>query len=364
MSFTSQLQNRLKEYILAEEENVKEDLLNNILMILPGPQFVADCDFIPKENRIKREAWTVSDAFEAVTNGMFSPELSKQLDEIPEGSLFYPWVILTKGVKAFYAGDISRCSCLLSSLPENTAPSRYREFFTALEENRELPEDWQKLGDAVLEDQTELSSSLEQLREAASAGMEDLLLETAEMIIRDIRKDHPETASKILVWTFHQLQEIDVLSDKAAEKAQQLFGEAEGLRLTALATLAYDQDRSLIFWLLALRKFLKSSHTSRADVRAYLRIIRDIAETVALEFELTDEYLHLLTTHMESLIASLDHLYPDLTSSLTDRNPDNLPAVIPLLKKLAGEEKKSLSPLHKKTIQSNAAPVQLELFAF
>ncbi len=358
------MHNRLKEYIQAAGQSEKQALFNELAAALPSPLFITGCEIIPEDHPLKQEAWIVSDAFEAVTNGMFSFELSRQLDLIGEDSLLYPWAQLTKAVEAFYNRNSEEAFRILETLPEDSAPGRFREFFAALIESGDFSEEWLKLKNAVLDDAIDLKSGLEQLSEAAQAGMEDLMLETAGMIIRDIRKDHPDKAAEILIWTFEQLQESDVLSDKAAEMAQLLFGETEGLRLTALSTLSFDQDRSLIYWLLALHSYLQSRETREFEVKAYLRIICDVAETVTLEFELTEEYLSLLITHTESLVERLNHIYPDITSRVSLNHQNTTAGILSLLQGLAGEEQVHHGRAHKKTIQNTPAPVQLELFAF
>lgn len=363
LSFTSQLQHKLKEYLQCSDPEAERVLKQELWRELPHPLFVTRCDFVPQEHALKKEAWIVSDAFEAITNGMFSPELSEELESLGEDSLFYPWKLLTQAVDAFYSSRFEQAAALTRRIPGEAAPKELAGFFSALAQKASPGEEWEALKASVLEDNRELQSSLDQLAEAAAAGMEDLLLETSSMIIRDILREHPGTAGKILVWSFHQLQEQDVLPDKAAERAQSLFGDAEGLRLTALAALSYDQDRSLVYWLLTLQAYLKESRTDRDRVKAYLDIIRDVSETVALEFELTEEYRTLLSTHCDSLIAGLSHLYPDLTDCLTPAERRGEGAAMEVLRKLAGQKEKSPLRTHKKTIQSSSAPVQLELFA-
>lgn len=362
MSFTSQLQNKLKDYIQCEDSQRKEKIKRELSSELPNPVFITNCDFIPNEHILKKEAWIISDAFEAVTNGMFSSELFEQLKTIRPNSLLTPWAVLTQAVEAFYAGSFQKVRAFSNSILKESAPYGFVSFFNKVMENDALPEEWKQLGSSVMDDKKELKSSLEQLNDAASAGMEDILLETAAMIIRDISREHPDTARKILMWCFDQLQEIDILPDKAADMAHALFGEVEGSRLTALSTLSYDQDRSLVYWLLTLQAYLKDNSTNRSDVKAYLSIIRDVSETVALEFELTDEYLSLLMTHSTSLIASLRHLYPDMLRNLTEEEISKPASIIRILQKLAGEKEKTQAPSHKKVIQQNCAPVQLELF--
>jgi len=362
LSFTSQLQNELKDYIQCEDLAEKERIKKRLSAELPNPLFISNCDFIPNEHILKKEAWIVSDAFEAVTNGMFSSELFEQLKTIPEGSLLSPWAVLTQAVEAFYAGSFQAVETFSNSIPEGSAPYSFVSFFNSVIANETLPEEWQRLGSSILDNKEELKSSLEQLNDASTAGMGDILLETATMIIRDISRKHPDTAQKILIWCFDQLQEIDILPDKAAHVAHALFGEVEGSRLTALSTLSYDQDRSLVYWLLTLQAYLKDNSTDKSDVKAFLSIIRDVAETVALEFELTDEYLSLLMTHSISLIASLRHLYPDMVEAITEEEVSKPSTIIKILQKLAGEKEKYQAPSHKKPIQQNSAPVQFELF--
>lgn len=362
MSFTSQLQNKLKKYIQSEDAVEKENIKRELSAEIPNPLFITKCDFIPNDHLLKKEAWIVSDAFEAVTNGMFSTELFEQLKSIDQDSVLGPWSMLTRAVEAFYAGSFQAVKSFTSLIPEESTPYAFVSFFNKVIKNDILPEEWQRLGSSVLDNKKELKSSLEQLNDASSAGMEDLLLETAAMIIRDISKEHPGTAQKILIWCFDQLQEIDILPDNAALIAHSLFGEVEGSRLTALSTLSYDQDRSLVYWLQTLQAYLQDNSTDRSDVKAYLSIIRDVAETVALEFELTDEYLSLLMTHSTSLISSLRHIYPDMVKDITEEEISKPSSIIRVLQKLAGEKEKNQAPSHKKMIQKNSAPVQFELF--
>ena len=364
LSFTSQLQNKLKNYIQSENPEQRLKLKRELEMEIPHPQFVTKCDFIPNEHPVKRDAWIISDAFEAVTNGMFSAELSGELNTIEKDSLFLPWVPLIQGIETFYSGSFSEVLPLLETIPDWSAPYAYIGFFKAVINKTAMPESWKELSESVLDDNMELASSMEQLTEAAQAGMEDILLETAGMIIKDILREHPETAQKILIWCFHQIQEEDILPDKAADKARLLFGDSEGLRLTALATLSYDQDKSLVYWLLTLQAYLEGNSTSRAEVKAYLRIIKDVSETVALEFELTDEYLSLIATHSVSLIAGLNHLYPDMVENINSKTQTEPDSVMKLLQSLAGEKEKAPASSHKKITQNSSAPVQLELFAF
>jgi len=362
VSFTSRLQNSLKDYIqFTGSPEEKQKMRMELQAQLPSPAFAASCEFIPPEHPLRRDAYIVSDAFEAVTNGMFSPELENGLSGVPEDSLLAPWVSLTRSVLAFYQNDFRTCLALMETIPEETAPAVYRDFFFAiLRGNREeCPEHWHLLRHAVLDDREDLKSSLDQLKEASLAGMEDVMLETADMIIRDIIREQPETAERIIIWCLHQIQELDVLSDKAADRIRRLFGDARGLRLTALATLSYDQDRSLIYWLLALQAYLKENKTTPEEVRAYLSIISDVSETVALEFELTTEYMSLLGTSIRSLTASLKHLYPDMVRGVNTEKPP-----LEIIRSLAGEKEKILPPTHRKVTQNNNAPVQLELFSF
>ena len=102
--------------------------------------------------------------------------------------------------------------------------------------------------------------------------------------------------------------------------------------------------------------YLGQRNTHISTVKAYLNIIRDAAETVKLEFELTREYRQLLSSLISGLAKTLFHIYPEIPgSSVLADDP------FQGISQLAGQ-----TPVPRTTRQTRVSvqnAVQLELFA-
>jgi len=346
---------QLNKYILMTGDHPeKDDLFIELKRNITSPKEIAEFDFLTPDSILKKEAIIISDAFEAMTNGMINDEIMEQLVHIGEESLFYSWKVLIEGLHAFYSRDLKKCREKISAIPGDTAPHCFKEMFQSVFGQSES-EDWTELMSSILESNTEIQDSLDLLKEAS--GMEDILLDTASLLIRDLIRDDPVTCEKIMVWCLDHLQLTDVLSDKAVERVKTLFGDREGYRLAALASISFDPDRSLVYWLHSLIAYLDDINTDKNSVKAYLIIIKDVADTVKLEFELTPEYIRLLSDLVNELSENLYHIYPEITGS---EPPSENP--FETFVRLAGS-KPSL-PASRKVRDIVQPVVQLELFAF
>ncbi|MDC7239794.1 MAG: hypothetical protein PQJ50_05475 [Spirochaetales bacterium] len=357
--------------LLNDDQPERKELFIELRRNLYSPALVASCDFIPPEHPLMKDAITLSDGFEALTNGMFNEEALQDVKKISSTSLLAPWSALISGVHRFYASDYEGCLNDIEGIEEDTAPALFKPFFSALlNSSGKLPsgsivpdtaspealsQQWKELKESILENTRVIDDSLDLIQEAVS--MEDLLLDTAGLLVRDIIKEDRESACRILLWCFEQLQVKDMLSDRAVSKGRSLFGDRDGYRLAALASISFDPDRSLLYWLHSLQAFLDSRNTDRNSVQAYLSIIRDMAESVEQEFELTEEYIQLTGSLVSDIAESIGHIYPELPET-RDLPEDPFRAI----RQLCGEQ---VQPQPQRKVREvKTAAVQLELFAF
>ncbi|MDA3957689.1 hypothetical protein [Oceanispirochaeta sp.] len=346
----------LNKYLsMSAEHPEKEELTLILQKRIFSPALLAGSDFLSLDHPLKKEAIILSDAFEALTNGMINDEILKELSTIPPVSLMYQWKILIQAISAYYSGDLDSCLTLIGTIPEEMAPAAFKSLFQSLliEESPSSP--WYSLTRSIVEDNDELRDSLDLIRDSTES--EEILLDTAGMIITYINRDDPGTAEKIMIWCLEHLQESDILSEKAITKVKKLFGDQQGYRLAALTSLSFDPDRSLIYWIHSLMAYLEQRNTDISFVTAYLNIIKDVAESVKLEFELTDEYIRLLASLITELSETLYHVYPQIQGEITlDEDPFQSIFQLAGIKKAprtAGQTREIVQPL-----------VQLELFAF
>ncbi|MDR0387717.1 MAG: hypothetical protein LBH57_06735 [Treponema sp.] len=75
-------------------------------------------------------AWSVVDAFDAVTNGIDNPESFARMEELRESRL-QPWKYLIYGIRSLYSGDIPGCRAALETIDENSAPAVLKPLFRA-----------------------------------------------------------------------------------------------------------------------------------------------------------------------------------------------------------------------------------------
>jgi hypothetical protein len=75
-------------------------------------------------------AWSLVDAFDAVTNGMENPESFARLDMVI-GEELQPWKHLVYAIKALYADDIPRCEAALEAMADDSPPAILKPLFRA-----------------------------------------------------------------------------------------------------------------------------------------------------------------------------------------------------------------------------------------
>ncbi|MDR2070339.1 MAG: hypothetical protein LBP81_02835 [Treponema sp.] len=75
-------------------------------------------------------AWSLADAFDAVTNGMDNPESFARMEELTESQL-QPWKRLIHGIRSLYSGDIPGCQAAMEAIDDRSAPGALKPIFKA-----------------------------------------------------------------------------------------------------------------------------------------------------------------------------------------------------------------------------------------
>ena len=83
-----------------------------------------------KEIPCQDPAWSLVDAFDAVTNGMENPESFARLDMIT-GEELQPWKHLVYAIQALYADDAPRCEAALAAMADDSPPAVLKPLFRA-----------------------------------------------------------------------------------------------------------------------------------------------------------------------------------------------------------------------------------------
>ena len=312
----------------------------------------------------------ISDAFEAVTNGMYNPEAFAQLEQACVGtdSENEQWKNLIYAIRAFYDQDFVQMDSLLQTIDkESTAASLKRVLYhmSGLRISTEkLSYHEDKLAKRITEDSRFLKSAIDDLNESILYG-EDLFIETASMLIKELKQNTPEAAERLALWSFGICVEMDFDDEALADNILMLFGQAEGLRLIALSLLESEPESALICFTRSLIKRIVDQTAGKDDAAAYLEIIEALISTC------TDNDPVLLD--ISELLAMLEtefNLFFGFNNSTSCSKPadkiaemkktlagDGLKAVIPQLSASAAETVE-----HNRNTSTSGTAVQLELF--
>ena len=94
----------LKNFLSSSPESSEYTALKNELR-----KKLTDLSSLERSNMVndelREEARTVSDAFEAITNGMYNPKVFSDMKTIKDNSLLAFWRELIYAIKAFYEKD-------------------------------------------------------------------------------------------------------------------------------------------------------------------------------------------------------------------------------------------------------------------
>lgn len=75
-------------------------------------------------------AWSLVDAFDAVTNGMDNPESFTCMEKVGDRQL-QPWKHLIYGIRSLYSGDMSGCEAALEAIEDDSPPGALKPLFRA-----------------------------------------------------------------------------------------------------------------------------------------------------------------------------------------------------------------------------------------
>jgi len=219
-----------------------------------SPSDILNCGTIPEDHALKRDALAVRDAFEAVTNGMSSPEAEEAMDAISRDAVFAPWVLLVRAIKDFYAGDAASAEAWAARIPAGSFPARAVRLFRSLDPRRRSAPGAEPdggLGAALFPDEDALPKLVEEIREALEQGLPDFASVRALRLVRELM-DRPGADPKAAALAV--LREIDSRGsdpDPFIQGLRGLLGESETLRLVALYLRGRDPSLGLLYWLKA-----------------------------------------------------------------------------------------------------------------
>jgi hypothetical protein len=335
---------------------------------LVDPHDLLDGDALPADPSLIRHAVIVSDALEAVTNGMTNPDAWEALAALPSSSPLAPWKQLVLALDRVYQRDADGFYRESHEIPRDTPPACILPFLEALlQENAsvafETPAE-ERLAAALVTEDTVVPSAVEELQAARELEEYGLFADTVALLARHVYAAAPDMAASLMLWAFRQI--LDAEADTAGLRGycRGIFGPVESLRLVALATIRDEPEISLLYWVRYAREGLVRKRLTDEQRDAALAIACDLAEEV--EADCSDDpedrlYHDALASDVRQLSHVLAEPRPeDGAGALASRSPYAL--LRSIARRPGGDEapKKRKKPRRRR--KPRAETGQLELF--
>lgn len=290
--------------------------------LIASPYLYRDDTKFKLPEGIMEESIIVSDALESVTNGMYNPEVLNRLQEITEESPFHPWKNAVLSILSFYQSDRDNMLQLLEQIPAGSPPAVLKPILLHLSrvDTATPPATCaHALIEAVREDRTFLQSAVEQLTEYLEEQLEEAFNETAMLLVQDLLSSYPQAARRLALWSMQTAAEQEYDLSFILSRFKILFGEIEGLRLTAIALQSVEPDISLLFWLRYSIGNLASGLVTQTELTAFLSLIADIIQ----EFQREGTYLQLYENreYSRGLTSLVKKLYDEVQIHLQALEP-------------------------------------------
>ena len=271
-------------------------------------------DLVSEE--LREEARIISDAFEAITNGMYNPEVISKMTAIPDNSLLVFWKELIYAIKAFYEKNYAEMENSLEKIETDSPLSLFKSLLHHLtgKGSIENTDTRQKIFfDNIIRDRSFIRSVIEQIIESLEYEMEDLFLETTDLLLHDLNRNYKETAGRFAIWGIETASRNKYSPTNLIATCRKLFGNTEAYRLIAIALSNEEPDISLLFWIQSLISRLKSVDITIHETAAYLTIISRSA--VSIKNSSDNFYLESLGSLIKSMKYELDNKFTDISSN-------------------------------------------------
>ena len=331
---------------------------------------------------LRREARTISDAFEAITNGMHNPEVFSAMAAIPNDSLLDYWRELIYAIKAFYEKDYAEMENRLGKIESGSPLILFKSLLHHLtgKSSIENTNTRQKTFiDNIIRDRSFIRSVIEQILESLEYEMEDLFLETTDLLLHDLNRNYKEIAGRFAIWSIETASRYKYSPTDLIATCRKLFGATEGHRITAIALSCEEPDISLLFWIQSLISRLKSIDLTIHETAAYLTVISRSAG--AIKSSSDNFYLENLKGLIIRMKSDLDQNFPEISGnseisadpfedliklstnySSLNENSIRLASLNTRLNYKAGRDAISCVSTADKSKKGNDKPIQLSLF--
>lgn len=269
------LDRALRQALSTSQPALRRQALDEAARHLIHPKLAVESSLLDDSHAWKHEALIVSDAFEAVTNGMEDASLFDALDSIQSASPFAAWRTLILAVRAFYRGQDEEAARQALSVPkESPAAGLARVVLALIGRGASLTAEEARLSDQIARPDPMTDQWIQDLTEGLETDDENLFWDAFAAWLDLAAPETPEQSRAAVLWAWAQLEWRDFDEEVLLDLAAVHWGRSEAYRLAALGTAAWDAEGASLLW---LRFLVSASREGRLDP-GQLREARQLLE--------------------------------------------------------------------------------------
>jgi hypothetical protein len=240
----------LRQALSTSQPALRRQALEEAARHLVHPKLMLESPLLDDTHPWKQHALIVSDAFEAITNGMEEPDLFEALEHWESGSPFEPWRELILALRAFYRGDDPEAARRASAVSGGPAAALARVVLAlAGRSGRGLTAAEAQLAEAIARPDPMTEQWIQDVTEGLETDDEPLFWDAFAAWLDLAAPEAPEEARSAVLWAWAQLEWRDFDEQVLLDLSAVHWGRAEACRLAALGTASWDAEGASLLWL-------------------------------------------------------------------------------------------------------------------
>ena len=302
-------------------DDVRRKIESQLNKHFVDPFYVSRSQTLPENDILKIDARIISDAFEAVTNGMYDEAVLSELSEVNNDSFFADWKFLTESLYYLYTENFLKADEVFRKIREDSIPSLVSPVFYKIISKDKitsitgLSEAEKYFINNIIKDSISTKTSLEQIEENLKAEQEDRFIDNLTLLLSDLYVKDQNISKKLAAWGLKQLSVFDMSPSMFLENLKLIFGEYESYRLTALSFRDEDPELSLVFFIKAALIQIRNNSAEPFQIEAYSEIIGELLieiEKTESDSENDDEMTEQINNILTVLEREIKLHYPGL----------------------------------------------------
>ncbi len=247
------------------------------------PRLILDSPLFAENHPWRHEALLISDAFEAVTNGMEEPGVLDSLEDLPADSLFQPWRHLILALHFFHEGLDEGVLAHLNAIG-NSPVAELGKVLLCLTGKADQPGSVmaERLVAQVNHQDPLFVQLVQDVAEGLETDNEDLFWDSFAQWLDIIAENFPQKARSAVLWAWNQLEWRSFDERTLLDLGSSLWGQTESYRLAALGTLPWDGEGAALLWLRFLISAVRDETLTIQSLQEAFDLLEDFREA-ALE---------------------------------------------------------------------------------